>query len=176
MSDLISHSEPPDAFYMNLALAEAKQAAARREVPVGAVIVSRHRVVGRGFNQREERQSPLGHAEICAIEEASTALCSWRLNDCDIYVTLEPCIMCVGAILQSRIRRLIFGCLDPKAGAVESLYRLCEDDRLNHRVSVAGGVLTGPCTALLQQFFSELRERKRHTRNAERWPSPVEGA
>jgi tRNA(adenine34) deaminase len=176
MADVTSCSDPGDAFYMSLALAEAKKAGARGEVPVGAVIVLRDRVVGRGFNQREQRQSPLGHAEICAIEEASTALCSWRLNDCDIYVTLEPCIMCVGTILQSRIRRLIFGCLDPKAGAVASLYRLCDDDRLNHRVSVTGGVLAAPCAALLQQFFSRLRAQKKQLRNAERWPSPVEGA
>jgi tRNA(adenine34) deaminase len=130
-----------DIDFMNLALAAAREASKRGEVPVGAVIVSAGEVVGCGYNCREERQNPLCHAEIVAIHEASGALHSWRLDRCDIYVTLEPCIMCIGAILQARMRRLIFGCRDPKAGAVESLYRLCEDQRLNHQLPVSGGVL-----------------------------------
>ena len=176
MPDFSSQFKLRDNFYMELALAQAKEAGARGEVPVGSVVVCGDRVVGRGFNRREEFQNPLSHAEILAIEEASKLLQRWRLTECEIYVTLEPCIMCVGAILQARIRRLVFGCLDAKAGAVESLYRLCEDERLNHRLPVSGGVLAQPCALLLEEFFSELRVRKKQVRDAERWPSPVEGA
>ena len=117
----------------------------------------------------------LHHAEIIAIEGAARHFGSWRLNECDLYVTLEPCIMCVGAILQARMRRLIFGCLDPKAGAIESLYRLCDDQRLNHQLPAAGGVLASEAAALLAEFFLNLRARKRNSQKAERWPSPVEG-
>ena len=162
--------------FMQLALSAAQQAASRGEVPVGAVIISAGKVVGAGYNRREERQSPLAHAEILAIEAAASHLASWRLHECDIYVTLEPCIMCVGAILQARMRRLVFGCLDPKAGAVESLYRLCEDRRLNHQLPATGGVLASEAAAILAEFFQRLRERKRDSQKAERWPSPVEGA
>ncbi len=174
MADFSSQFKSRDHFYMELAIAEAKEAAVREDVPVGAVVVCGDRVVGRGFNRREELQNPLSHAEILAIEEAAKTLQKWRLTECEIYVTLEPCIMCVGAILQARLQRLVFGCLDAKAGAVESLYRLCEDERLNHRLPVSGGVLAQPCALLLEDFFSELRVRKKH--DAERWPSPVEGA
>jgi tRNA(adenine34) deaminase len=167
--------ETHDITYMKLALSAAREAASNGEVPVGAVIVAARKIVGRGYNRREERQNPLGHAEIMAIEEASRRLGSWRLDTCDIYVTLEPCLMCTGAILQARMRRLVFGCLDPKAGAVESLYRLCEDQRLNHQLPVTGGVLARESAATLADFFSHLREQKRHPK-AERWPSPVEGA
>jgi tRNA(adenine34) deaminase len=162
--------------FMKLALAAAQEAANRGEVPVGAVVVSAGEVVSTGYNRREERQSPLAHAEIIAIEGAARHFGSWRLNECDLYVTLEPCIMCVGAILQARMRRLIFGCLDPKAGAIESLYRLCDDQRLNHQVPAAGGVLASEAAALLAEFFLKLRARKRDSQKAERWPSPVEGA
>ena len=165
-----------DIQFMRLALSAAQQAASRGEVPVGAVVVSAGEVVGTGYNRREERQSPLGHAEILAIEAAASHLGSWRLNECDIYVTLEPCIMCVGAILQARIGRLVFGCLDPKAGAVESLYRLCEDRRLNHQLPATGGVLASEAAAMLAEFFQRLRERKQDSQKAERWPSPDEGA
>jgi tRNA(adenine34) deaminase len=162
--------------FMKIALAAASFAGDRGEVPVGAIVVSAGKIVGTGYNRREEVQSPLSHAEIMAIDEASRRLGSWRLNDCEIYVTLEPCIMCTGAILQARIRRLVFGCVDPKAGAVESLYRLCEDQRLNHQLPVVGGVLAEESAALLADFFVRLRQQKRDIRKAERWPSPVEGA
>ena len=171
-----SHTEATDALYMKVALAEAKEAAAKGEVPVGAVVVGEGRVIGTGHNRREERQNPLCHAEVLAIGAASTYLQCWRLNDCDIYVTLEPCVMCVGAILQARIRRLVFGCLDPKAGAVESLYQLCDDERLNHRLPAVGGTMSTECASLLSQFFDRLRDKKREVQNAERWPSPAEGA
>jgi tRNA(adenine34) deaminase len=165
-----------DARTMRQALAEASKAAARGEVPVGAVVVCDQQIVGRGHNQREKLRSPLAHAEILAIEQASRYLGRWRLDDCELYVTLEPCVMCVGAITQARMKRLVFGCLDPKSGAAESLYQLCNDARLNHRLPVAGGMLAEDCAAILEQFFSRLRQSKRKPTNAERWPSPVEGA
>ena len=153
-----------DIEFMKFALAAAEEAGRREEVPVGAVVVHAGEIVGTGYNCREERQSPLGHAEIIAIEEAARKLGSWRLDQCDIYVTLEPCIMCMGAILQARMRKLVFACLDPKAGAVESLYRLCEDPRLNHQLPVTGGVLAAESSALLADFFTRLRARKRGNR------------
>jgi tRNA(adenine34) deaminase len=161
---------------MRLALAEAKEAAMKGEVPVGAIVVFGGEVVGSGYNRREELQNPIRHAEISAIEAASSRLRNWRLSDCEIYVTLEPCVMCVGAILQARLRRLVFGCLDPKAGAVESLFRLCEDKRLNHRLPAIGGVMAEECALLLADFFGQLRKTKNHAPQTERWPSPAEGA
>lgn len=146
---------------MQLALEQAQRAAAQGEVPVGAVIVHGGEIVGAGYNLREKEQSPLAHAEMIALAEAARRLHSWRLEDCDLYVTLEPCLMCAGAILQARLRRLVFGCLDPKAGAVESLYRLCEDQRLNHQLPVVGGVLAREAAALLAEFFARLRLQKR---------------
>ena len=150
-----------DEEFMRLALAQAIEAERQNEVPVGAVMVAEGRVVGRGYNQRESRHNPLCHAEISAIDEAAKQLGKWRLSDCTMYVTLEPCIMCVGAILQARVKKLVFGCLDVKAGAVESLYRLCEDQRLNHQLPVVGGVLAGEAGLLLSNFFIHLRARKR---------------
>lgn len=161
-ADPSAHNLADDASWMRLSLAEAQRAYDRGEVPVGAVIVRNGEIVGAGFNRREELQSPLAHAEIAAIEQAAKSRASWRLTDCDLYVTLEPCIMCVGAILQARLRRLIFGCLDAKAGAVESLYKLCDDARLNHRLPVNGGVLAQESADLLSRFFSELRRKKKN--------------
>ncbi len=160
-----------DEEFMRVALDLAEQAASQDEVPVGAVIVADGRVVGRGFNQRESQRNPLLHAEISAIDMAAKELGQWRLSECAIYVTLEPCIMCVGAILQARLNRLVFGCLDAKAGAVESLYRLCEDRRLNHQLPAVGGVLGDQAGELLSRFFSRLRARKRESKIGERWPS-----
>ena len=176
MDDRKLQVAPTDSFFMGLALAQAKEAADKGEVPVGAVIICDGEVVGAGHNRREETQSPLAHAEIAAIEAASRRLGTWRLTECDLYVTLEPCVMCVGAILQARMRRLVFGCLDPKAGAVQSLYRLCEDERLNHRLPVTGGVSAEACAMLLSEFFARLRKKNQSDQPAERWPSPVEGA
>ena len=161
---------------MKLALEQARRAGEKGEVPVGAVVVQAKQIVGNGYNRRVELQSAIAHAEILAIENASQVLRRWRLTECDLYVTLEPCVMCAGAILQARLRRVIFGCLDPKAGAVTSLYRLCEDRRLNHRVAAAGGVLADDCANVLSEFFSRLRDEKRTLLNAERWPSLAEGA
>ena len=167
---------PGDVLFMERALQHARQAGERGEVPVGAVVVHDNRIIGNGHNRREELQSPIAHAEVFALEEASRELGSWRLTQCDLYVTLEPCIMCAGVILQARLRRIIFGCLDPKAGAVISLYSLCGDRRLNHQVPATAGVMAEECASVLGEFFSSLREKKRNSRNAERWPSTAEGA
>jgi tRNA(adenine34) deaminase len=169
---------PParDIDYMRLALAAAQRASHNGEVPVGAVIVLADEVIGTGWNNREQSQSPLAHAEINAIQMAAEHIRSWRLDQCDIFVTLEPCVMCAGAILQARMRRLVFGCPDVKAGAIESLYHLCEDQRLNHQLPVTGGVLADEAASLLAGFFARLRAEKREIKKAERWPSPVEGA
>lgn len=152
---------------MGLALDEARSAAEKEEVPVGAVVVFNGRVIGRGHNRREELQRPFAHAEILALEDASLHLKSWRLHECTLYVTLEPCIMCVGAILQARVQRLVFGCLDPKGGAVESLYRLCEDSRLNHHPAVTRGILEKECATILSEFFAGLRSNKRIANSGE---------
>ncbi len=139
--------------WMRLALDEARAAADEDEVPVGAIVVAGGRVVGTGHNQREQLADPTAHAEMIAITQAAAALGSWRLEGCTLYVTLEPCPMCAGAILQARVPQVVWGAPDPKAGAVESLYRLFEDVRLNHRVEHVGHVLAGECGRLLSEFF-----------------------
>jgi len=159
MRNFFPHRDAWDLYCMKLALQEANRAVEKEEVPVGAVVVCGDRVVGRGHNRREELQSPTAHAEMLALQEAASSLRSWRLQDCTLYVTLEPCVMCVGAILQARIARLVFGCLDPKGGAAESLYRLCEDPRLNHNVVVTSGVLGSECARILSEFFVGLRAK-----------------
>ncbi len=157
MNKFYSAGAPEERFYMQLALEEAAIAAEQGEIPVGAVVVRQGAVIARAHNRREELQSPTAHAEMLALGDCSVALGSWRLHECTLYVTLEPCIMCVGAILQARISRLVFGCADPKGGAVESLYRLCEDPRLNHHPAVTRGVLEGECGQILTEFFGRLR-------------------
>jgi tRNA(adenine34) deaminase len=144
---------------MRQALAEARAAATAGEVPIGCVIVHDPGgiVIGRGFNRRETDHDPTAHAEILALRQASQTLGTWRLTDCTVYVTLEPCPMCAGAIVNARVPRLVYGCDDPKAGAVRSLYRLCEDARLNHRVDVTGGILADECAAVLREFFQAQR-------------------
>lgn len=149
-----------DKKYMQIALAEAGKAYQQAEVPIGAVVVCNGRVVGRGFNRREQTQDPTSHAEMIALREAASEEGSWRLEECELYVTLEPCPMCAGAILQSRLKRLVFAARDPKAGAVESLYQLLDDDRFNHQVEVVGGILEEEAAQLLKEFFRELRQRK----------------
>lgn len=149
-----------DIKYMKMALAEARKAYQRAEVPIGAVVVCNDQVVGRGFNLREQTQDPTSHAEMIALREAAANEASWRLEDCQLYVTLEPCPMCAGAILQSRIKRLVYGASDPKAGAVRSLYQLLDDDRFNHQVEVEAGVMEAESAQLLKDFFRELRQRK----------------
>ena len=163
MGPSFTQDHADDDSFMRLALREAARAAQLEEVPVGAVVVRGGEVVGRGYNRREELRSPIAHAEMLALEQASAELKSWRLQDCTLYVTLEPCVMCVGGMIQARISRLVFGCLDPKGGAVESLYRICEDHRLNHRVEVTRGVLEGDCARILGEFFSCLRSKKENS-------------
>ena len=147
---------------MQLALDEAKAAAAADEAPIGAVIVQGDRILARARNEREALRDPTAHAEMIAITQAAAALANWRLEGCTLYVTLEPCPMCAGAIVQARIPRVVYGALDPKAGAVRSLYRLLEDARLNHRAEVVEGVLGEECGRLLTEFF----QGKRATRKA----------
>ena len=144
---------------MRLALAEADRAAARDEVPVGAVLVdSDGRVLGSGHNLREAAQDPTAHAEMIALRAAAAQLGSWRLSGTTLYVTLEPCPMCAGALVNARVTRLVYGCDDPKAGAVRTLYQLAEDPRLNHRLLVQSGVLAAECADRLRQFFVKLRQ------------------
>jgi tRNA(adenine34) deaminase len=146
--------------HMEMALEEADAAAAEDEVPVGAVIVSFKRgVIGRAHNQREQLHDPTAHAEMIAITQAAAALRSWRLEDCALYVTLEPCPMCAGAIVQARLPFVVYGALDPKAGACDTLYQITADPRLNHRAQVIGGVLADRCAAVLSNFFASKRNR-----------------
>jgi len=142
---------------MRLAYDEAVRAFDEDEVPVGAVIVQRNRVIAAAHNQREQLRDPTAHAEMIAITQAAATLASWRLDECLLYVTLEPCPMCAGAILQARIPWLIYGAADPKAGAVDSLFHLLGDARLNHRVQVISGALAEPCGELLTRFFQQQR-------------------
>jgi tRNA(adenine34) deaminase len=150
-----------DLRLMVLALAEANQAAEEDEVPIGAIVVRAGQVLGAAHNQREQLRDPTAHAEMIAITQAAGALNSWRLEDCTLYVTLEPCPMCAGAIVQSRIRRVVYGADDPKAGAVRSLYQLLEDSRLNHRCEVVPGVLAEECGRVLSEFFQRKRLTKK---------------
>ncbi len=143
--------------FMLEALAEARLALEAGEVPVGAVVVLDGEVIGRGHNLREAAQDPTAHAEILAIRQAARHLGSWRLTNADLYVTLEPCPMCAGAIVNARLRRLVFGAYDPKAGAVVSLMNLVQDRRLNHTVEVLDGICQSECAGLLQEFFQRLR-------------------
>jgi tRNA(adenine34) deaminase len=147
-----SHEE-----WMAVALREAERAGAAGEVPVGAAVVRGDALVAVGANAPVAACDPTAHAEIVALRAAARALGNYRLPDCDLYVTVEPCAMCVGAALQARIRTLVFGCHDPKAGAAGSLYRLADDPRLNHRIAVVAGVAEARCRTLLQTFFAARR-------------------
>jgi tRNA(adenine34) deaminase len=137
----------------------ARQADAMGEVPIGCVIVHdpTARIIGRGFNRRQTDHDPTAHAEIIAMRQAGAALEHWRLLDCTLYVTLEPCPMCAGAMVNARLPRLVYGCDDPKAGAVRTLFQLCADARLNHQVEVSAGILAEPCAELLRVFFRTQR-------------------
>lgn len=160
MSDARVEDVPPasaDASHMEEALALARRAADAGDVPVGAVVVLAGQVVGQGWNQREALADPTAHAEVQAIRQAARRLGSWRLTGATLYVTLEPCPMCAGALVNARVSRLVYGCDDPKAGAVATLFRLCSDPRLNHRVEVVSGVRAEACAASLQTFFARLR-------------------
>ncbi len=150
-----------DQKYMKMAIEQAQIAEENGDVPIGSVIVYQNQIIGRAYNQREQLQDPTAHAEIIALTQAAAFLESWRLHDCTIYVTLEPCPMCAGALVLARINRLVYGCDDPKTGAVKSLYNIVQDERLNHRLEVTSGVLSDECSKLLQEFFL----RRRSIRN-----------
>ncbi len=142
---------------MRMALQQAEAARAENEVPVGAVIVQDERVIAAAYNQREQLRDPTAHAEMIAITQAAESVGGWRLEGCRLYVTLEPCPMCAGAILQARIPVVVYGATDPKAGAVDSLFQMLRDDRLNHRAEVVSGVMAQQCSEILTAFFAEQR-------------------
>ena len=153
-----------DERWMKLALQEAEAAFQEGEIPVGAVVVCKGRVVGRGHNQVELLNDPTAHAEIIALGAAATAMQSWSLCDCDLYVSLEPCPMCAGAAVQARLRRLVFGASNPEAGACGSLWNIVQDQRLEHQVELRSGVLRTECERILRSFFGKLRQAKKKER------------
>lgn len=154
--------------YMKEAIKEAEKAQAKDEVPIGAVVVRDGKIIGRGHNQRETTQQAAAHAEMIAIEEANRHLGNWRLEDCHLFVTLEPCPMCSGAIVLSRIKQVYYGPGDLKAGAAGTLMNILEDNRLNHQVVVERGVMEETCRGLLTTFFRQLRERKKAEKNKDK--------
>jgi tRNA(adenine34) deaminase len=143
--------------FMRLALNEARAAQEEGEVPVGAIVVRGEEVLGRGHNRSITDSDPSGHAEIVALRDAARKVANHRLIGCTLYVTVEPCAMCAGAIVQARLARLVYGCADPKAGAVRTLYRIADDERLNHRAEVVSGILEADCSAILREFFRAKR-------------------
>jgi tRNA(adenine34) deaminase len=159
MADAPSLLKPPDdAAFMRAALQEALYAYEKGEVPVGAVVVREGRIIGRGHNMRETLRDPTAHAEMIALTAAAESVGHWRLDGCDLYVTLEPCPMCAGAVVNARIRQVVFGAADPKAGACGTLYNVIQDSRLNHRAGLTRGVLEQECAEVLKSFFREARE------------------
>lgn len=150
-----------DEKFMQMAISEAKKAEIIDEVPIGAVIVYDGEIIGKGHNIRETSQRTLSHAELIAIEQANEKLKSWRLEDCTLYVTLEPCPMCAGAIVQSRIKRVVYGAADPKAGCAGTIINLLQEDQFNHQVQLTSGVLEEQCSELLTSFFRTLRSKKK---------------
>ena len=142
---------------MKVAIEQGRIAEENGDVPIGAVVVYKDQIIGKAYNQREQLKDPTAHAEIIALTQAAAYLESWRLNGCTMYVTLEPCPMCAGALVLARIDRLVYGCDDPKAGAVKSLYNIVTDGRLNHRLEVTAGVLANECSQQLQEFFAKRR-------------------
>jgi len=149
-----------DTLYMKEALKEAQKALQNGEIPIGAIIVRNGEIIGRGSNGRSLEESPLGHAEIIAMLDASKKLKNWRFDDCTLYVTLEPCVMCAGAMVQSRLGTLVYGASDPKGGAVGSLYNILRDPRMYHRCVVRSGILKDECAELLRIFFQKRRAER----------------
>ena len=156
-SSQIEHNQK----FMRAAMEAAHVAEENGDVPIGAVIVHEGRIIGRAWNQRQQLNDPTAHAEIIALTQAAAALESWRLNGCTVYVTLEPCAMCAGALVLARIDRLVYGCSDLKAGACGSLYNIVQDERLNHRVEITSGVLASDCSKQLQEFFAKRRRENK---------------
>ena len=153
-----------DEHYMLEAIKAAKVAEENGDVPIGAVIVYENQIIGRAYNQREQLKDPTAHAEIIALTQAAAARQSWRLNGCTMYVTLEPCPMCAGALVLARMDRLCYGCSDPKSGACGSLYNIVTDERLNHRLEVTAGILEKECSEQLQNFFVHRREENKNNK------------
>lgn len=151
--------------YMRQALNQAKKAAAKKDVPIGCVIVYEGKVIARGYNRRNADKTTLAHAEILAIKKASKVIGDWRLEDCTMYVTLEPCQMCAGAIVQARIPKVVIGCMNPKAGCAGSIINLLDMKQFNHQVEVTRGILEEECSLLMKEFFSWLRESKKEGNN-----------
>jgi tRNA(adenine34) deaminase len=170
----VASGSPLDRAMMGRALEMAGEARILGEVPVGAVVVLAGRIISQAFNLRETLKDPTAHAERLALTWAGRALGTWRLDDCVLYVTLEPCTMCAGAIVLSRLSRLVYGAVDPKAGACKSLYRIVSDPRLNHRVGVTAGVLGAECSEILTEFFQERRKYRKLIAAAMERPSSCE--
>jgi tRNA(adenine34) deaminase len=160
------YNNKEDERFMKLAIEQAQIAEENGDVPIGAVIVHNGRIIGKAYNQREQLQDPTAHAEIIALTQAAAALENWHLNGCTMYVTLEPCCMCAGALVLARMERLVYGCDDPKAGACKSLYNIVRDERLNHRLEVTCGVLAEQCGQLLQEFFAHRRQENKNNEQA----------
>lgn len=161
MGDMEKTRAERDEFFMREAIKEAKKAWAKEEVPIGCVIVLNGEIIARAHNLRESKQLPTAHAEILAIEEACRKTGSWRLEGAELYVTLEPCPMCAGAIIMSRIKRVVYGASDPKGGCAGTFMNLLEDERFNHQSEVAPGVLVDECGRLLTDFFQQLRQKRK---------------
>ena len=157
----LSEAEMRDEKYMKEALKQAKKAYALEETPIGCVIVHEGKIIARGYNRRNTDKSPLAHAEISAIKKASKKTGDWRLEDCTMYVTLEPCQMCAGAIVQSRMKKVVIGCMNPKAGCAGSVLNLLQMQEFNHQVELERGVLEEACSEILSRFFKELRVRNK---------------
>ncbi|MEG0108226.1 MAG: tRNA adenosine(34) deaminase TadA [Lachnospiraceae bacterium] len=150
-----------DELYMKEAIKQAKKAYAIQEVPIGCVIVYQEHIIGRGYNRRTIDKNPLAHAELAAIRKASRKMKDWRLEDCTMYVTLEPCQMCAGAIVQSRMKKVVIGCMNPKAGCAGSIMNLLQVEAFNHQVDIEIGILQEQCSQMLKEFFKELRENNK---------------
>lgn len=150
-----------DIKFMKEAIKQAKKAYALEEVPIGCVITYQNKIIGRGYNRRTTDRNPLAHAELLAIRKASKKMNDWRLEDCTMYVTLEPCQMCSGAIIQSRMKRVVVGCMNPKAGCAGSILNMLEMKEFNHQAELATGVLEEECSIMMKQFFKELREKQK---------------
>jgi tRNA(adenine34) deaminase len=151
-----------DQRFMRVAIDQAEIARENGDVPVGAVIVREGQLIAKAYNQRQQLQDPTAHAEIIALTQAAEAVGSWRLDGCTIYVTLEPCTMCAGALVLARMDRLVYGCEDPKTGACGSLYNIVQDERLNHRLEVTSGVMESECRRQLQEFFAHRRQENKN--------------
>lgn len=157
-----------DEKYMKAAIRQAKKAYALEETPIGCVIVHEGKIIGRGYNRRNTEKNPLAHAEITAIRKVSKKIGDWRLEECTMYVTLEPCQMCAGAIVQARIPRVVVGCMNPKAGCAGSILNLLHIEAFNHQAELTIGVLEEECSSMMKQFFRELREKKKQLKLKEK--------